>query len=219
MTSTDSGVKRAAEAMSKLPDLETGLIWEEATALANPNEALARFETVAEAGVSAAPQAQEWLTKNRPRILLERVKAACAPASQGSCADGGKELAARHPASPESAEARKLVEADYARIFPLLGQTDRILALRQMLHDKDLKKAACDEADKSSFVEPNCAGQPGEQESDEPAPTVESLTERWTKLLEQIHDPHFVKLLKESWEAAERGDYAPETRPRPPAQK
>ncbi|MFT3765034.1 MAG: hypothetical protein QM820_05900 [Minicystis sp.] len=70
LASTDEGVKRAALVMSKLPDLEKGVAWEEATA-AKPDAALATMESLAAAGFAVSPKARAWLATNRPRILLE----------------------------------------------------------------------------------------------------------------------------------------------------
>ena len=125
--SSDAGVKRAAEAMSKLADLEQGLAWEATSSSADQGEALPTIQAIAAAGVTASPSARAWLAKNQPRLLLDRVKAACQAGGKGSCVEAGKGLADRAPGSPESAEAERLVEADYARVQPLLVGAEGIL--------------------------------------------------------------------------------------------
>jgi hypothetical protein len=128
LASSDAGVKRAAEATLKLPDLEKGLVWEEASTSPNQDEALAKIEALAEAGVAISPKAKAWVDQNRPQILLGRVKAACHAHGAGSCVEAGRALSRLYPASPESAEAQKLVEAEYARSYALLQRADNLVA-------------------------------------------------------------------------------------------
>jgi hypothetical protein len=106
---------------------------------------VAPIEAVAEAGVGASPRARAWIEKNRPRILLERVEAACKADGNGSCVEAGRELARRHPGSPESAASQKLVEAEHARILSLLQDAEALLA-RQMFNQRGREKAehVCD---------------------------------------------------------------------------
>lgn len=197
LASKDAGVKRAAEGMGKLPELEQGLSWEDAAASPEEYGALGKMEAVADAGVSASVRAREWLAKHRPRLLLARVRAACAPGGKGSCVEAGQELGRRHPGSPEQIEAQGLVDAAYARIFPLLEQAEKLVGQRAMLTDKQ------------DYIE-ECIEAGGEPERDactrkastEPMPTVAFLTGVWQKKLDEIHDPSFVRRLEVRWERA-----------------
>jgi hypothetical protein len=227
LASGDPGVKRTAEAMSKLADLEKGLAWEDAAALDDKAAALAAIAPLAEAGVAVSPKAREWLAKNRPRLLLDQVKAACAPGGAGSCADLGAALARLHPGSSEATEAAALVDADLQRVVPLLQQAENLVGQRAMLWERDHKVETCVEAACSTAgdgpssactaeARPTCE----QSASAERMPSVDFLAKAWRKKLDEIHDPHFVTRLEEGWARAERdGIHDAEPWPRPAGKK
>lgn len=220
LTASDAGVKRAADVMSKLPDLEKGLVWEQASASSDQGAALPDIEAVAAAGVAASPQAREWLSKNRPRILLDRVKAACAPEGQGSCVALAADIARRAPASPEAAEAQKLAEADYVRVFKLLKDAEGLLSKVAYVCDENRRADVAHEKecqmDNEGTVDLWCMRG---QAPVEHLPT-DKIAAAWKKKLEEIHDPSFVKPLEVRWLRAEKEcDYEAETPPKPAGMK
>jgi hypothetical protein len=219
LKASDAGVKRAAEVMSKLADLEKGLAWEQASASADQGAALPDIEAVAAAGVAASPKAREWLSKNRPRILLDRVKAACAPTGQGSCVTAGADVARRAPASPEAAEAQKLVEADYARIYPKLKDAEGLLSklAYACAENKRADEAHAKECEiEQGIVSFACVRN---QEPVQHLPT-DKIAADWKKKLDEIHDPALVKPLEVRWPRAEKEcEYDAETPPKPAGAK
>lgn len=230
LVSTDEGVKRAADAMNKLPDLEAGVAWEEAAAAPKPDQVLAAMEAIAGGSTGVAPRAGEWLAKNRPQILLDRVKAACATGGVESCAELGRRLARLHPSSPESAEASKLVEADYARIFPLMQSAEGLLEQQSMLFvvrekvrwcmwDKTNDAVNLESEGSLNYMEPTESFRaPCESEvSPEPIPHLEKA---WDENLAQIHDPSFTKPLAERMVlATTQGLFEREAWPKPAGKK
>lgn len=229
LASTDEGVKRAALAMSTLPDLEKGIAWEEASALAKPDETRTAMESLAGGSFAVSPKAREWLEKNRPGLLLGAIKAACSPQGTGACAERGRELARLHPTSPENAEASKLVEADYARLFPRLQEAENLIGQQVMIYERDRKVYWCmrdkvndgDTAD-GNFDKPDESFRAG-CEADVPAeamPTAAFLAKAWEKKLAEIHDPTFTKPLGDRMDrAAKEGLHDPEPWPKPTGKK
>jgi hypothetical protein len=231
VASADESVKHAAEAMSlsKQPEIEQGIAWEEASSSAKPEDALPAMEGIAAASVPVSAKAREWLEKNRPRILLDRVKAACAPQGVGACASLGRDLARLHPTSPENAEATKLVEADYARLFPRLREAENLIGQQVILFERARKITWC-MRDKAN------EGDPQGGESDKPSevfrtpcetevpseaiPTASFLTAAWDKKLLEIHDPTFTRPLADRMaRAAAEGLHDPEAWPKPAGSK
>jgi hypothetical protein len=234
IASADESVKHAAEAMSlsKQPEIEQGIAWEEASAAARPEEALPAMETVAAASAPVAAKAREWLEKNRPRILLDRVKVACAPQGTGACASLGRELARLHPTSPENAEATRLVEADYARLFLRLREAENLIGQQVVLFERERKIYWC-MRDKANEADPqggenSALDKPSEvfrtpceiEVPSEAIPTASFLTKAWDKKLEEIHDSTFTKPLGERMtRAAAEGLHDPEAWPKPAGSK
>jgi hypothetical protein len=212
---TDPGVIAAVDAALQYDDMVKYREWQEAADLPDKDQALARIEPLAELGVHVAARAREWLEKNRPAILLGRIKAACtpgAPAPKASCAEAGKALAALHAQTPENAEAQRLVQADYERIFPLLKQAENLLIQRVELHDKDALVAICTEKggpDNAATCESTVVGS-------RRLPTESFLDGAWKKKLDEIGDPYFVKRLEARYlRAGGAGEYDPEPWPQP----
>jgi hypothetical protein len=234
LASTDEGVKHAAEAMSlsKQLDLEQGIAWEEASGSARPEEALTAIESVAATSVPVAAKAREWLEKNRPRILLDRIKTDCAPQGTGACAERGRELARLHPTSPENAEATRLVEADYARLFPKLREAENLIGQQVILFERGRKIYWC-MRDKANEADPqggenSAVDRPSEvfrtpceiEVPSEAIPTASFLTAAWDKKLLEIHDPTFTKPLADRMtRAAAEGLHDPEAWPKPAGSK
>jgi hypothetical protein len=231
LASSDAGVKRGAEALGKSPELEQGLLWEEASTSPNQDEALARIEAVSKVGVVVSKQAKEWLGQHRPRILLGRVKAACKPEGSGSCVEAGQAIARLHPASPEDKEAQQLVAADYARVYPRLVKAESLLAQWAQVCDRVETCFARKEEERTygptlyqdCIDEVHGAGRKKESEGDaankeegaaEATPTVDFLKKEWGARLEEIHDPFFVKAL-EARKALTEKDCVHDPEPRP----
>jgi hypothetical protein len=222
--SSDAGVKKAAEAMAKIGDLEQGLAWEEvsASAAAKPDEALPRIETIAASGTAVAPKAQAWLVQNRPRLLLARVKAACVPGAALSCRDTGRALAQLYPGTPEATEAAALVEADYARVYPVLQQAEGLVGQRVMITDREAKVEACTKEKIASETIHNATDHDDcEREvPSEGIPTDDFLFKAWQKKTAEVHDAGYVKELEAHWSlAAKEGLRDPEAWPKPAAKK
>jgi hypothetical protein len=217
--SSDATAKKAAEEALKYSELEHGLAWEEANAMADKKQARPKMEELARVGALVSPKAREWIAKNRPALLLEQVKAACKPGGEGSCAQAGEALQSLHPGSPESAEAKGLVDAEYARIYPRLKEAENLLIQRVGLYDRDQHVKDCVNttwAPDMDMVAQHCL------ESVTPAtmPTVEFLTKAWEKKLGEVGDPYYVKRFQERWKQAESaGEHDPEPWPKPAGQK
>jgi hypothetical protein len=211
-TATDPGVIAAADAALKSEEMVRYVEWSEAGHLADKDAALARIEPLAELGVPSAARAREWLEKNRPAILLERIKTACKAGAKASCAEAGKALGALHPKAVENAEGQRLVRADYERVFPLLKEAENLLIQRVELHDKDALVARCREKggpDTAATCETTVVG--GRK-----LPTESFLDGAWKKKMDEIGDPHFVKRFEERYKrAGSAGEYDPEPWPAP----
>jgi hypothetical protein len=206
-TAADPGVLAAADAALKSEEMVRFVEWSEAWQLADKDQALAKIEPLAGLGVPAAARAREWLEKNRPAILLERIKTNCKAGAKASCAEAGKELAALHPKAAENAEGQRLVKADYERLFPHLKEAENLLIQRIELHDKDALVARCTEKggpDKGATCEATVVGA-------RKLPTESFLDGAWKKKMEEIGDPHFVKPFEARYKAAgSAGEYDPE---------
>ncbi len=213
---TDPAVKAAAEAAARDPEYAAGIVWEEASALADKDQALPRVEALADLGFPVSAKARAWLAANRPGVLLARAKDACRAGARTSCAEAGKALAALHPQSPENAEAQRLVQADYARVQPLLVQAEHLLIQRVELYDKDRLVAICVEK-KGTGEADACNTQ---VVGDRHLPTPTFLDGAWKKKLDEIGDPFFVKALSARYARAESaGEYDPEPWPKPAGAK
>jgi hypothetical protein len=209
-------VKAAAELCSQDAELVSGLAWEEASALADEEQALPRMEALASQGVPLSEKARAWLAKNRPGLLLARVKGACKAGSGVSCAEAGRALAAGSPGSAEDAEARALVQADYQRVHPLLKQAEGLIVQRVELYDKDQLVALCVERNGGAEADACAAKVVGGRRM----PTPSFLDGAWRKKLDEIGDPFFVKGLEARYgRAASAGEYDPEPWPKPEGAK
>ncbi len=213
---TDPAVKAAAEAASQTADYVQGLAWELAAALPDEGEALPKMEALVDLGVPASAKAREWLEKKRPALLLAKVKAACAAGAHASCVEAGKALATLHPASPETAEAQRLVQAEYPRIYPLLKQAEGLINQRVELYDKDQLVEICTEKSGATNTDACAVQVVGERH----LPTESFLDGAWKKKLDEIGDPFFVKGLEARYaRAAQAGEFDPEPWPKPAGAK
>jgi hypothetical protein len=218
--SSDPAAKRAAEEALKYFELTQGLAWEEASAMADKKQARPKMEEIAAAGALVSPKAREWIAKNRPALLLEQVKAACKPGGQGSCAEAGEALSSLHSGSPESAEAKGLVDAEYARIYTRIKEAENLLIQRVAIHDRDKLVERC--VENNTSLSP---GQDKEQEckeanTPEQMPPIEFLTKAWEKKLSEVGDPYYVKRFEERWtKAGDAGEHDPEPWPKPEGKK
>jgi tetratricopeptide (TPR) repeat protein len=211
-SASDLAVKAGAEAAMEAPDLVAGLQWTEALALPDKDQALPKIEAVADLGAPVSAAAHEWLTKNRPAVLLARLKAACHAGARVSCAEAGKALASLHPMSPENAEGQRLVQADYERAYPFLKQAENLLIQRVELYDKDALVTRCIDSsgpESAATCETSVVG--GRH-----LPTPSFLDGAWKKKLEEVGDPFLIKGLEARYaRAASAGEYDPEPWPKP----
>ena len=215
-SASDPAVKAAADAAFQAPDLAAALAWEEASALPDKDAALAKIEALAGRGVPVSVKAREWLSKSRPAVLLARVVAACKPGSRVSCAEAGKVLAALHPTSPENAEAQRLVQADYERVYPLLKQAENLIIQRVELYDKDQLVEICSLKSGAANADACAVEVVGARH----LPTPSFLYGTWKKKLDEIGDPFFVKGLEARYARAESaGEHDPEPWPKPAGAK
>ncbi|MFT3765033.1 MAG: hypothetical protein QM820_05895 [Minicystis sp.] len=142
----------------------------------------------------------------------------------------GRDLARLHPASPEGAEAKALVAADYARIFPLLQKAENLLARQSLLYvigekvrwcmwDKTNNAADPETFEGRNYTEPNEAHRPTCEREVSPE-RIPEIDADWKKTLDEIHDPSFTKPLEERLKSVkEKGLYEPEPWPKPAGQK
>jgi hypothetical protein len=205
---TDPAVKAAAEEASHDDAYAYGLLWEEASALADKDQALPKIEGLVNLGVPVSADARAWLAKNRAGVLLARVKVACQlqPGARVSCAEAGKALGALHPGSPEDAEAQRLVQADHARVLPLLKQAENLIIQRVELYDKDRLVEICVEKNGTAESDACTAKVVGDRH----LPTPEFLDGAWRKKLDEIGDPFFVKALDARYaRAGSAGEHDP----------
>jgi hypothetical protein len=214
---TDPAVKGAGEAASQYVEYAQGLAWEDASALADKEPALPKIEAIADLGVPVSALAREWVAKNRPAILLGRVKAACRAGRQGSCAETGKALATLYPSSPENAEAQALVMADYQRVYPLLKQAESLLIQRVEVYDKDKIVEVCVSKSSEAGAQAACESQ---VVGDRNLPSVDFLEGAWKKKLDEIKDPLFVQGLDARFKrAGSTGELDPAPWPKPAGSK
>jgi hypothetical protein len=220
--SKDPAVRGSAEAALRSTELTLGLAWEEASALPVQEEALAKIEALVDGGLPPAlfASAKGWLDKNRPAILLGRVKAACSGsgtegAAERSCMKAGKALARLYPEGSENAEAQALVQAETVRVYPLLKQAEGLLVQRVELYDKDRLVDLC--VKKAVTPSEACASQViGERH----LPTPHFLDGVFQKALDAIRDGFYVKAFKERyWRAEHAGEYDPEKWVKPGGEK
>jgi hypothetical protein len=209
---TDPTVKAAAEAAAQTAEYVHGLAWEEASALPDKEQALPKIEALADLGAPVSAKAREWLEKNRPGVLLARVKGACKAGSRVSCAEAGKALTTLHAKSPEDAEAQAIVHADYQRAYPLLKQAENLIIQRVELYDKDRLVDICIEKSGPANADACSVQVVGGRH----LPTPSFLGGVWKKKLDEIGDPLFVKTLEARYARAESaGEYDPEPWPKP----
>jgi len=217
--SADAAAKRAAEEALKYFELTQALAWEEASAMPDKNQARVKMEEIAASGAQVSPKAREWLAKNRPALLLDQVKAACKPGGQGSCAEAGEALSSLHPGSPESAEAKGLVDAEYARIYPRLKEAENLMIQRVGIYDRDQLVEKCMETTEGFDPESHEA-ECIQANTPTPMPTVEFLTKAWEKKLAEVGDPYYVRRFEERWKrAGDAGEHDPEPWPKPAGKK
>jgi hypothetical protein len=198
--SKDAAARDAAAAVAASPDFVQGLAWEQAQAIADARQALPKMEGLATAAVTSSAGAVAWLEKHRPALMLEDVKAACTPKPpEGvSCVATARKLAALHPRSAENAAAKRLVEAEYRRIYPSLRAADALLLKALPLARANAKVEQCIQQSEvvghASSVREVCEGQGGAN------PDLDlEVTNAWRTTMFDIADPEIVQLLERRW--------------------
>lgn len=230
-TSKDAATHDAAAALAAAPDLVQGAAWDEASALADKRQALPRIEALASAHVSVSADAEAWLDKNRPALLLEDVKAACgtapakkpepvdggAPAEDPSCSELGKKLGLLHPEAPETAEATRLVDAEYRRMYPALKKTEALVQKEHAMGGREQRIQDCMSAigpavdpvgSRIWMVREQCEG----REAAEDPMASSTLSSDWDAVLKEIRDPAIAARLKKQREGHEPMGWPPPAR-------
>lgn len=209
VTSDDGLTATEAAAALAIPELVQGVAFEAALAATDKDDALAKMEAVAGEASAVAPRATEWLQKNRPAILRDRLKKVCSAASAESCVELARKLLTKHPESPEAKEALTLVAESYARQHPVLKDLEPLLVQRVMVFDRQKKIEACQSV--PGTPDYGCVG----RNSDTPIPEESYLETFWAGKLAALEDPALKERFRERWEKAGRGEYDPETWPKP----
>ncbi len=126
----DGDAKTKAEAQLASKDLIQGLVYERAVGKTDKRAALKDIEAVAASGTPIAAKAAEWLTKERPPLLLADATAVCVPPTS-TCPVASDQLLKLHPGTPEAAKATEYVSAfraaEEVRIYPLLVQAEKLI--------------------------------------------------------------------------------------------
>jgi hypothetical protein len=217
--SKDPVAREAAAQVAASPDFVQGLAWMEAAAIEDHRQALPKMEALASADVTSSADARAWVEKNRPAIMLEDVQAACVPAppEHASCVATGRKLAALYPRSPEAAAARKLVEAEYRRMVPVLREAETVLMRAVPIGRGSAKVERCmqqmpeNAAPHASSMREICEG-----EGFDPQLTSDVQTS-WLEVTAQIRDPEIFRVLTDRWDRVmSEGIYEPRFWP-PPA--
>lgn len=215
---TDAAVKRAAAAALADPELEAGARWEAAQAMTDAQAAQAEMTALAALPASVAPQARAWLAQRRPAQLLAQLKAACLPTGTGSCHDLGKQLKLLPAGSPERTQGQALVDAEYARVYPILKKAESLLVQRLEVFDKAAKYERCvseagadDDSAKSA-----CAERLSVNLTLKTPFPIGPIVDLWEKRLAEIHDPGLISALKARWDRVDSaGEYDPGPWPKP----
>ncbi|MFI5301093.1 MAG: hypothetical protein ACHREM_23665 [Polyangiales bacterium] len=215
---------KAATALADKP-LVMGLRWDRASALADKSAAWSDIEEIAKSGTPIAAKASEWLTKERPALLLAKAKASCTPAENLACTAACDALKAGAVGTPQAGEADGLLAAhskavdaaklaEAIRIYPLLVQAEDLLkAAAQEKKDADgrqacyLRSLAAD-PDNAIGALAFC----GETDTKK----VEKRKAAWDALVATIRDKAITDRLATRWKSAEDdGEYVRETPKKP----
>jgi tetratricopeptide (TPR) repeat protein len=212
--STPEAEKAKATAALAAPVLALGVRYEKALALPDKAAALPEMEAVAVSASPAAPKATEWLTRERPPLLLAVATKACQATPPAECADACQHLLTLHPAAAEAAQARTLLETwktqEDARVRPLLAQGEQLLAQCQSLwrHQKTHQDCIMGQLAGSDdpFVALAACG-----DADALTRRQEKLKETWTSLLENVGAESQASAdLDARWSpACDHGEYEP----------
>ena len=229
--SKDAATHAAAAALAAAPDLVQGAAWDEASALTDKRAALPRVEALASAHVSVSADAEAWLTKHRPALLLEDVKAACGPAlakkpdptdggdpaEDPSCSELGKNLALLHADAPETAEAARIVDAEYRRMYPALKKTQALIQKEHAMGEREQRIQDCMSAigpavdpvgSRIWMVREQCE----DRERKEDPMASSALSSDWDDVSKEIRDPAIAARLKKQREGPEPMGWPPPAR-------
>lgn len=213
LADTPSSARRKIEELKASKELVEGMRWEKAITLADKHAALTDIEKVADAQVSVSPAAQEWLSRERPRLLLVDATTTCKGGSFERCKAVIGRLADLHPASPEAERAQKLLREATAqeaqRVGLLLAEAEKLLSTRASLKRTEKKREDCylrelaSNPDNALAAVYACGGnQPKDMKGAEQAETS------WKALMAKMNDPAQAQTLEERWRAAsEDGEY------------
>jgi hypothetical protein len=219
-TISSGPAKRAYDALMKTRTVTAWATFEEANASADKAAARAKMEGLAAASSPVAEKAKEWLAKNGPALLLAEIKAACKADGVGSCIDLGKKMAKAYSSAPEAAEAQTLVDAEYKRLYPVLRQAEALLVQRLEVYNWLAKRGFClvdaDPTLQAHQAMAECNESIGIPADRGDPSNTEFLVRAWTKKLEEVHDPGWVKAFEERWaKVASDGIYDPANLPKP----
>lgn len=215
--------KRAYDALMKTNAVASGLAFEEANAAADKAQARVKMEELAAQSSPIADKAAEWIAKNGPALLLAEIKASCKAEGKGTCADLGKAMEKQFGSSPEAAEAKPLVDAEYKRLYPILKQAEGLLVQRLEVYLWKVKYDLCLE---QTLPAPGggegmvCKTEAGAPEDRNDPFDTGFLEKAWKKKLDEINDSGIVKQLEERWARIESsGIYDAASLPKPSDKK
>jgi len=194
---TDGKGKAKTQLASK--ELTQGLAYEKALAKADKHAALVNMETVAASGTPIAVKANEWLTKERPALLLADATAACTPNPTPGCPAPCGRLLKLHPGTPEAAKAAEYMTAfkaaEEVRLYPLLVQAEKLIEdcqgiwkANRRLQDCQLQALAADPNNPLAAL----AACGGNFAGDDAHKRRQKLDETWQKLIADMGVPERV---------------------------
>ena len=110
-------------------DLRLGLRWERALEGAQPSILAGVAREIAGASGPIADEARRWLEAEKPRALIQALRAACGEAHRGSCAEAKSALVAEGITTPDALEALALADDEARRIAPLVSRAEGYLRI------------------------------------------------------------------------------------------
>ncbi|MFI5300181.1 MAG: hypothetical protein ACHREM_19000 [Polyangiales bacterium] len=215
---------KATTALSDKP-LVMGLRWDKASSLTDKSAAWSDIEEIGKSGTPIATKANEWLTKERPALLLAKAKASCTPAENPACTAACDALKAGATGTPQAAEADGLLAAHSKAVDAAkLAEAIRIYAL--LVQAEDLLRAAAQGKKDADAIQTcylrNLAADPdnalaalsfcGETDTKK----VEKRKAAWDALAADVKDKTITDRLATRWKSAEDdGEYVRETPKKP----
>jgi hypothetical protein len=147
LESGDAESKDRARTQLASPEVMAGLAYEKAVAKTDKHAALPDMESSAASGTPIATKANEWLTKERPALLLADATTACTAKPPNACPTICDRLVTLHAGTPEAQKATGLLAtyqaAEAERLYPLLVKAEDLVAQCQTLWTANAGKQKC----------------------------------------------------------------------------